>query len=97
MHAVAVLVESAAPSRRAAPLLYHFGGAEVFPTTGIIKKVVARRGFGFIPAEDGTECLFHRGGLDPSFDFDRMVCGERVGFDAETGTNGPRGVRAHGV
>ncbi len=66
-------------------------------TTGTIKKVVAKRGFGCISAEDGTEHFFHRGVLDPSFDIDRLVNGERVGFDAEMGTNGPRGVCAHGV
>ena len=44
-------------------------------TTGTIKKVVADRGFGFIAAEDAKEYFFHRGGLDSSLDFDRLVGG----------------------
>ena len=42
-------------------------------TTGTIKKVVSDRGFGFISAEDEKEYFFHRGGLDSSLDFDRLV------------------------
>jgi CspA family cold shock protein len=59
-------------------------------TTGTIKKVVAERGFGFIASEDSTEYFFHRGGLDPSLDFDRLVGGERVQFEVETSPKGPR-------
>ena len=47
-------------------------------TTGTIKKVVADRGFGFIAAEDAKEYFFHRGALDSSLDFDRLIGGERV-------------------
>ncbi len=47
-------------------------------TTGTIKKIVADRGFGFITAEDAKEYFFHRGALDQSIDFDRLVGGERV-------------------
>jgi cold shock protein len=60
-------------------------------TTGTIKKIVADRGFGFIAAEDAKEYFFHRGGLDASVDFDRLVGGERVEFEIE---NGPKGLRA---
>jgi CspA family cold shock protein len=59
-------------------------------TTGTIKKVVSDRGFGFITAEDAKEYFFHRGGLDPSMDFDRLVGGERVQFEVETSPKGPR-------
>lgn len=52
-------------------------------TTGTIKKVVADRGFGFISAEDEKEYFFHRGALDSSLDFDRLVGGERVEFEVE--------------
>jgi len=58
--------------------------------TGTIKKVIAERGFGFITAEDGTEYFFHRGGLDAPLDFDRLVGGERVEFETQTGPKGPR-------
>jgi cold shock protein len=63
---------------------------EVLMTTGTIKKVVADRGFGFITAEDAKEYFFHRGGLDSSLDFDRLVGGERVQFEIEASPKGPR-------
>jgi cold shock protein len=59
-------------------------------TTGTIKKVVADRGYGFITAEDAKEYFFHRGGLDASIDFDRLVGGERVAFEIEPSPKGPR-------
>jgi CspA family cold shock protein len=59
-------------------------------TTGTIKKVVADRGFGFIAAEDSKEYFFHRSGVDPSLDFDRLVGGERVQFEIESSQKGPR-------
>jgi len=62
-------------------------------TTGTIKKVVADRGFGFITAEDAKEYFFHRGALDSSLDFDRLVGGERVQFDVEQSPKGPRASR----
>jgi CspA family cold shock protein len=66
---------------------------EVNVTTGTIKKVVADRGFGFINGEDAKEYFFHRGGLDSSIDFDRLVGGERVEFEIETSPKGPRATR----
>ena len=59
-------------------------------TTGTIKKVVSDRGFGFISAEDEKEYFFHRGGLDSSLDFDRLMGGERVAFEIEASPKGPR-------
>jgi len=61
--------------------------------TGTIKKVVAERGFGFIAAEDAKEYFFHRGGLDSSLDFDRLVGGEKVEFDVTQSPKGPRAER----
>jgi CspA family cold shock protein len=63
-------------------------------TTGTIKKVVAERGFGFIAAEDGKEYFFHRGALDSSMEFERLVGGERVQFEV---TASPKGARAEHV
>jgi cold shock protein len=63
---------------------------EVLMTTGTIKKVVSDRGFGFISAEDEKEYFFHRGGLDSSLEFDRLVGGERVEFEIESSPKGPR-------
>ena len=68
---------------------------EVHVTTGIIKKVVADRGFGFISADDAKEYFFHRGGLDPSLDFDRLTGGEKVEFEIEQSPKGPRANRVH--
>ena len=59
-------------------------------TTGTIKKVIADRGFGFITAEDSKEYFFHRGALDTSLEFDRLVGGEHVQFEIETNPKGPR-------
>ena len=62
-------------------------------TTGTIKKVVSDRGFGFITAEDEKDYFFHRGGLDSSIDFDRLIGGERVTFEIEASPKGPRAVQ----
>jgi len=79
-------VRSALPVREA---------QEVNVTTGTIKKVVADRGFGFIAAEDTKEYFFHRGGLDSSLDFDRLIGGEKVEFEIEQSPKGPRAIQVH--
>jgi CspA family cold shock protein len=58
--------------------------------TGTIKRVIADRGFGFIAADDEKEYFFHRGALDASMEFERLVGGERVDFDVEASPKGPR-------
>lgn len=62
-------------------------------TSGTIKRVISERGFGFIAGPDGTEYFFHRNGLAPSVDFDRLVGGELVSFEVEAGPKGPRAVQ----
>ena len=64
-------------------------------TNGSIKKIVADRGFGFIVADDAKEYFFHRDGLDSSLNFDRLVGGEKVEFEIETGPKGDRAARVH--
>ena len=66
---------------------------EVTMTAGTVKKIVADRGFGFITAEDGKDYFFHRGELDPSMDFDRLIGGERVQFEVEASPKGPRAIK----
>ena len=61
--------------------------------TGTIKRIIADRGFGFIAADDEKEYFFHRGGLDSTLEFDRLVGGEHVEFDVEASPKGPRAVR----
>lgn len=62
-------------------------------TTGTVKRVISERGFGFIVAPDGNEYFFHKDGLSSTLDFDRLVGGESVSFDVESGPKGPRAVR----
>ena len=62
-------------------------------TSGTVKRVISERGFGFIVGEDCKEYFFHRDGLTSSIDFDRLVGGEKVSFDTETGPKGERAVR----
>ena len=64
---------------------------ESIVTTGTIQRVISERGFGFIAGPDGKEYFFHRDGLAPSIDFDRLVGGESVSFEVESG---PKGLRA---
>ena len=70
---------------------------EVTMTAGTVKKIVADRGFGFITAEDGKDYFFHRGELDPSVDFDRLIGGERVEFEVEASPKGPRATKVRSV
>ena len=65
-------------------------------TTGTVKKVVADRGFGFIAAEDEKEYFFHRGALDSSLDFDRLVGGERVSVRDRAEPQGSAGCPGEG-
>jgi CspA family cold shock protein len=62
-------------------------------SNGIIKKVVADRGFGFITDERGADYFFHRNELERPLDFDRLNGGERVEFQVEQGPKGPRATR----
>jgi CspA family cold shock protein len=66
---------------------------ELSMASGTIKKVVSDRGFGFIAAEDGKDYFFHRDGLDPSLDFDRLNGGEKVTFEVEASPRGPRATK----
>ena len=59
--------------------------------SGIIKKLVVERGFGFIAADEGKEYFFHRTGTDA--DFDQLHGGEHVSFQVEPSPKGPRAAR----
>lgn len=58
---------------------------------GTIKRLIRDRGFGFIRSEDGQEVFFHRSALQ-GLDFDGLREGERVSFELERGSKGPRAV-----
>ena len=62
-------------------------------TRGTVKKVIADRGFGFITGDDGKDYFFHRSGVEPTLDFDRLVGGDRVAFEIEANSRGLRAVR----
>jgi CspA family cold shock protein len=70
---------------------------EVHVTTGTIKKVIADRGFGFILADDAKDYFFHRGALDSSLDFDRLIGGEAVQFEIGASRKGPRATQVRSV
>ncbi|MGC8634869.1 MAG: cold-shock protein [Candidatus Limnocylindrales bacterium] len=59
---------------------------------GIVRKLIADRGYGFITDDDGKDYFFHRDGVEPPLDFDRLVGGERVTFEIEASPKGPRAV-----
>ncbi|HEX2222353.1 MAG TPA: cold shock domain-containing protein [Candidatus Limnocylindria bacterium] len=61
--------------------------------TGTIKRVIAERGFGFIRGDNGKEYFFHRDELPESVEFDRLVGGEQVTFEAERTPKGDRAVK----
>ncbi len=57
--------------------------------TGMVKKLVRERGFGFITPQDGPEVFFHRSSLQGA-GFDSLTEGQAVEFDVENGDKGPR-------
>ena len=61
--------------------------------TGIVKRIVGDKGFGFIGA-DGTDYFFHKSSCD---DFDQLSAGQRVTFVAVRGNKGPRADRVRTV
>jgi CspA family cold shock protein len=57
-------------------------------STGIIKRVVNDKGFGFIKGDDGREYFFHRSGTSAMFESLRE--GQDVTFEEEPSAKGPR-------
>ena len=58
--------------------------------TGIIKRLVKDKNFGFIRDDQGVEYFFHKSALPKDVDFDGLQEGERVMFEPEEGQKGPR-------
>ena len=56
---------------------------------GTIKRLVRDRGFGFIRDDGGQEWFFHRSALRDA-NFDQLSEGQRVNFEEEPSTKGPR-------
>lgn len=60
--------------------------------TGIVKKIMAGEGYGFLESADGREVYFHRNSVqDPGFD--SLKLGSRVDFREEEGKEGPQASR----
>ena len=59
--------------------------------TGVIKKIVKERGFGFITSDDeGDDVFFHRSRLAPKVFFEDLREGEEVEFQVRPGEKGPQ-------
>ena len=56
--------------------------------TGTIVRVAREKGFGFIRDERGRELFFHRSSVQGSFE--DLTEGQRVTFEEEASTKGPR-------
>jgi len=57
--------------------------------SGMVKKIMKDRGFGFIRTGDGKEVFFHRSECR-AIEFDRLEQGQSVDFDEESDPKGPR-------
>ncbi len=58
--------------------------------TGIIKKIIRQKGFGFIVPDDGSnDIFFHRGSLAPRVQFEDINEGDSVQFQTRRGEKGP--------
>jgi cold shock protein len=58
-------------------------------TSGIIKRLVSDKGFGFVQASDGTEYFFHQSACADTR-FDALREGQAVTFEKGQGPKGPR-------
>lgn len=65
---------------------------------GVIARVFADQGYGFIRSDEGREIYFHRNAV-LNDEFDKLRAGTEVRFDEEEGENGPQAstVLAYGV
>lgn len=59
--------------------------------SGVIRRLVRDRGFGFIKSEDGQDLFFHRSELR-GVTFDLLKEGESVEFEKGEGPKGPKAV-----
>jgi len=62
------------------------------PPTGVVRRMMAEEGYGFIEGPDGREIYFHRNSVeDPGFD--ALKPGARVRYREEDGKEGPQASR----
>jgi cold shock CspA family protein/ribosome-associated translation inhibitor RaiA len=56
---------------------------------GVIDRVIAQEGYGFILTDAGEQVYFHRNAVRGGLDFERLAEGERIALDFEAGEQGP--------
>lgn len=56
---------------------------------GKVARVLTDKGFGFIKAQDGTEYFFHRSAVEGAV-FETLETGDKVSFEEEDSSKGPR-------
>jgi CspA family cold shock protein len=57
---------------------------------GVIKKIVADRGFGFISYGEGSDVFFHHTSVAEEGGFDNLQEGQSVEFEIDNGDSGGR-------
>lgn len=60
------------------------------PHLGIIDRVFAEEGYGFILTDGGEQVYFHRNAVGDGLDFEQLEEGQRVGLNIEAGEKGPQ-------
>jgi len=64
--------------------------------TGKIKRLIYRRGFGFIDGPGGEDLFFHCSGLK-NVDFEDLKEGDLISFEIEEGPKGNRAVKVQRI
>lgn len=63
-------------------------------TTGVVKRWLGLRGYGFIKCEDGTEVFVHNSEIQGK---SSLTEGEKVEFEIQKSPKGPRAVNVRAV
>ena len=63
-------------------------------TTGVVKRWLGLRGYGFIKCDDGTEVFVHHSEIQGK---SSLTEGEKVEFDVQRSPKGPRAVNVRPI
>jgi len=63
-------------------------------TTGVVKRWLGLRGYGFIKCEDGTEVFVHNSEIQGK---SSLTEGEKVEFEIQKSPKGPRAVNVRAI
>ena len=58
------------------------------PHLGIVERILASQGYGFVLTDSGERVYFHRNAVTGGLDFDALSEGQRVGLQVEAGEKG---------